>query len=66
MAAVGTGKVLMATAAVRNQDGTVVPETIAMMCGDTMEQCFAVEQSGVTSASAGSTQRGGVPPLPNL
>ena len=52
MAAVRTGKVLMATAAVRNQDGTVVPETIAMMCGDTMEQCFAMEQSGVTSASA--------------
>ena len=36
----------------RNQDGTVVPGTIAMMCGDTKEQCFAVEQSGVTSASA--------------
>ena len=52
MDAVRTGKVLMATAAVRNQDGTVVPDTDVMMCGDTMEQCFAVEQSGVTSASA--------------
>ena len=52
MAAVRTGKVLMATAAVRNQDGTVVPNPIVMMCGDTMEQCFAVEQSGITSASA--------------
>ena len=52
MAAVRTGKVLMATAAVRNQDGTVVPNPIVMMCGDTKEQCFAVEQSGITSASA--------------
>ena len=52
MAAVRTGKVLMATAAVRRQDGTVVPNTGVMMCGDTMEQCFAVEQSEVTSASA--------------
>ena len=52
MAAVRTGKVLMATAAVRRQDGTVVPNTGVMMCGDTREQCFAVEQSGITSASA--------------
>ena len=52
MAAVRTGKVLMATAAVRRQDGTVVPDTDVMMCGDTKEQCFAVEQSKVTSASA--------------
>ena len=52
MAAVRTGKVLMATAAVRRQDGTVVPNTGVMMCGDTREQCFAVEQSEVTSASA--------------
>ena len=52
MAAVRTGKVLMATAAVRKQDGTVVPNTGVMMCGDTKEQCFAVEQSGITSASA--------------
>ena len=52
MAAVRTGKVLMATAAVRNQDGTVVPNPIVMMCGDTKEQCFAVEQSGITSESA--------------
>ena len=52
MAAVRTGKVLMATAAVRRQDGTVVPNTGVMMCGDTREQCFAVEQSQVTSASA--------------
>ena len=52
MAAVRTGKALMATAAVRNQDGTIVPDTDVMMCGDTKEQCFAVEQSEVTSASA--------------
>ena len=52
MAAVRTGKVLMATAAVRSQDGTIVPDTGVAMCGDTMEQCFAVEQSVVTSASA--------------
>ena len=52
MDAVRTGKVLMATAAVRRQDGTVVPDTGVMMCGDTREQCFAVEQSKVTSASA--------------
>ncbi len=52
MAAVRTGKVLMATAAVREQDGTVVPNTGVLMCGDTREQCFAVEQSGITSASA--------------
>ena len=52
MAAVRTGKVLMATAAVRRQDGTVVPDTDVLMCGDTKEQCFAVEQSGITSASA--------------
>ena len=52
MDAVRTGKALMATAAVRNEDGTVVPDTDVMMCGDTKEQCFAVEQSGVTSASA--------------
>ena len=51
MDAVRTGKVLMATAAVRRQDGTVVPDTDVMMCGDTREQCFAVEQSEVTSAS---------------
>ena len=51
MAAVRTGKVLMATAAVREQDGTIVPDTDVVMCGDTMEQCFAVEQSGITSAS---------------
>ena len=52
MDAVRTGKALMATAAVRNEDGTVVPDTDVMMCGDTKEQCFAVEQSGITSASA--------------
>ncbi len=52
MGAVRTGKVLMATAAVRRQDGTVVPDTGVMMCGDTREQCFAVEQSRITSASA--------------
>ena len=52
MGAVRTGKVLMATAAVRRQDGTVVPNTGVLMCGDTREQCFAVEQSGITSASA--------------
>ncbi len=52
MAAVRTGRVLMATAAVREQDGTVVPNTGVLMCGDTREQCFAVEQSEVTSASA--------------
>ena len=42
----------MATAAIREQDGTVVAEYRCLMCGDTMEQCFAVEQSGITSASA--------------
>ena len=52
MAAVRTGKALMATAAIRRQDGTVVPDTDVMMCGDTKEQCFAVEQSGITSESA--------------
>ena len=52
MDAVRTGKALMATAAVRRQDGTVVPDTGVIMCGDTREQCFAVEQSRITSASA--------------
>ena len=52
VAAVRTGKALMATAAVRRQDGKIVPDTDVIMCGDTREQCFAVEQSGVTSASA--------------
>ncbi len=52
MDAVRTGKALMATAAIREQDGTVVPNPMVMMCGDTKEQCFAVEGAGVTSAAA--------------
>ena len=42
LAALRTGKAIIATAATRNGDGTVSPEQYVYKCGDTMESCFAV------------------------
>ena len=47
--ALETGKALMATAAVRREDGTVVPDEGVYKCGDMMEHCFAVPGARSTS-----------------
>ena len=47
--ALETGKALMATAAWRREDGTVVPDETVYKCGDMMEHCFAVPGAGTTS-----------------
>ena len=49
--ALETGKALMATAAVRREDGTVVPDETVYKCGDMMEHCFAVPGAGSTSVA---------------
>ena len=49
--ALETGKALMATAAVRREDGTVVPDETVFKCGDMMEHCFAVPGAGSTSVA---------------
>ena len=49
--ALETGKALMATAAVRREDGTVVPDEGVFKCGDMMEHCFAVPGAGSTSVA---------------
>ena len=46
-----TGKALMATAAWRREDGTVVPDEGVYKCGDMMEHCFAVPGAGSTSVA---------------
>ena len=49
--ALETGKALMVTAAVRREDGTVVPDENVFKCGDMMEHCFAVPGAGTTSVA---------------
>ena len=49
--ALETGKALMVTAAVRREDGTVVPDETVNKCGDMMEHCFAVPGAGSTSVA---------------
>ena len=49
--ALETGKALMATAAVRREDGTIVPDEGVYKCGDMMEHCFAVPGAGTTSVA---------------
>ena len=49
--ALETGKALIVTAAVRREDGTVVPDENVNKCGDMMEHCFAVPGAGSTSVA---------------
>ncbi len=49
--ALNTGKGLMATAAIRRQSGTIVPNLRVYKCGDFMEHCFTVLDIGHTSGA---------------
>ena len=45
LAAVETGKVLVAVSAIRQEDGSVIPDETSVTCGDLAEHCFTVTHS---------------------
>ena len=45
VAAVETGKVLIAVSAIRQEDGSVIPNERSVTCGDLAEHCFTVTHS---------------------
>ena len=45
VAAVDTGKVLIAVSAIRQEDGSVIPNERSVTCGDLAEYCFTVTHS---------------------
>ena len=56
MQAIATGKVLYATAADLQQDGSVEPHHGVIKCGDTMAYCFAVPLAGGNSTSSATAK----------